>query len=719
MTDLKEKILRGIENATQREALGLAMRRGRDGRTAALQILDQPDKLRERVRRTKEEAIANLDLLLEEFTANATTRGARVFVAKNGAAAINYIAKIAKTNNTKLITKSKSLTSEEIEMNHPLELMGYEVVETDLGERIIQVSKEKPIHLVFPAAHKTVEQIAKLFSSEDVKIESDHQAIMKFVRENLRNVFLSADMGVTGANVAVAETGTIIIETNEGNARLVSSIPKIQIVIMGMEKIVPTIESAMDMIQAHPTAATGQQLTTYVSFISGRSPLYEQEGRELHIIILDNGRSRIRNDVDIREALYCIRCGACMNICPTYEVVGGHVFGYIYPGPIGIPWTAGVHGLENAEFASLCISCGLCHEMCPADIDIPYLIAKVKEQRNLQHGQAFVNKVMIRADDFAKFASSVAPISNWVLRQSTFRYIMDKTLGIDRRRRLPIFSRNTFQTWWSQHTSSQHFKSAESQRKVAYFVDVYANCNRPDIGIGAVSLLEKCGVEVVVPEQKTSGMPYFSYGELKKARAVARFNVQAMLPFVSKGYRVVATEPTATYCFKELYPRLLKTDESQLVAQNTDEYLDYLSVLEPVKASIKKVFSAKAGFHISCHQRALSKAEATLELLRMTGVDVKVIETGTCCGMGGTFGLKSGVLGYELSSEVGSPLFELFKAGGVDFGLTESSVCTMQLEQGTNLRFDHPVALLSAAVEGRSDYVDHLRTSTERFSQNV
>ena len=709
MTELKDKILEGIENTTQRGALGAAMRRGRDGRATALQILDQPDKLRERVRRTKEEAIANLGALLEEFTINATKRGATIFLAKDGSAAINYIAEIARANNAKLITKSKSLTSEEIEMNHPLEAMGYEVVETDLGERIIQIAKEKPIHLVFPAAHKTVEQIADLFSLGQSKIQPDHPAIMKFVRENLRSIFLSADIGVTGANVAIAETGTIVIETNEGNARLVSSIPKIQVVIMGMEKIVPSVENAIDMIKAHPTSATGQQLTTYVSFISGRSPLNGQQGRKLYIIILDNGRTKIRSDLDIREALYCIRCGACMNICPTYEVVGGHVFGYIYPGPIGIPWTAGVHGLQNADFAALCISCGLCHEMCPADIDIPYLIAKVKEQQNQKRGQSLVNKVMIRSDEFAKIASTAAPISNWILRLPSFRYLLEKTLGTDRRRHLPKFSRDTFDVWWSTHIPMVE----ESQRKVAYFVDVYANYNRRDIGIGAVTLLEKCGVEVIVPEQKTSGMPYFSYGELEKARAVASYNVEHMLPFVRKGYSVVATEPTATYCFKELYPRLLKNDESRLVAQHTNEYLDFLTAIEPFKASIKKVFSGKAGFHISCHQRALGKGEATLDLLRMTGIEVKVIETGTCCGMGGTFGLKAGVLGYGLSCEVGLPLFELFKKGEVDFGLTESSVCTMQLEQGTNLRFDHPVALLTAALDGRSEYLDQLRTKDE------
>jgi Fe-S oxidoreductase len=181
-----------------------------------------------------------------------------------------------------------------------------------------------------------------------------------------------------------------------------------------------------------------------------------------------------------------------------------------------------------------------------------------------------------------------------------------------------------------------------------------------------------------------------------------------MLPLVRRGCLVVATEPTATYCFKELYPRLLGSQESRLVAENTCEYLNYLASIESVQSLVEKVFSAKAGFHVPCHQRALEKAEDSIRLLRSTGLEVKVIETGTCCGMGGTFGMKAGALGYELSREVGEPLFDLFRSGGVDFGITESSVCTMQLEQGTGLRFEHPVALLNAAIERRADYVNRL-----------
>lgn len=710
----EDRIAEGIANKAQRRALGDAMQRGRRNRAAALLTLDDPIAFRNRVREIKETSIENLDRLMDEFVRNARKKGAAVFLAKDGASAIQYIASVAKARNAKLIAKSKSQTSEEIEMNRPLEEMGFEVVETDLGERIVQLGHEKPIHLVFPAAHKTLQQVADIFSAEaNTPVAAEYDEIMGFVRKALRNTFLTADIGVTGGNIAIAETGTIVIETNEGNARLVTAIPKTHIVLLGIDKIVPSVEDALQLIQAHPISATGQKLTTYVSFISGRSPLKGRDGpRELHIVILDNGRSAMREDEAFREALCCIRCGACMNICPTYEVVGGHVFGYIYPGPISIPWTANVHGFDKAEYAPLCIACGLCHEICPADIDIPYMIAKVKERHSQEKNQSRLNRVVMRSEEYAELASQLAPLSNWVLRRGSIRYLIEKFLGIDRKRRLPAFSRKTFQKWRNNHETT----AVSSQHKVAYFVDVYANYNRPDIGIATVNLLERCGVQVNFPPQKASGMPYFSYGELNKMKAIAAFNVASMLPSVKDGCEVVATEPTAVYCFKEIYPKLLKSEESKLVANHTHEFLDYLHGRNLLDGKLTQVFSGIAGLHVSCHQRAMGMGRATIDLMKSTGLEVKVIETGTCCGMGGTFGLKTGVLGYELSTEVGQPLFDLFKNAKVDFGLTESSICKIQLEEGTGIRFEHPVALLEAALENESDYTSRLKENLAELS---
>ncbi|MFQ5674432.1 MAG: LUD domain-containing protein, partial [bacterium] len=318
MPTLEEKITQTLQEKRQREALLSAVKRGRDARTDTLSAIPGGDSFRENVKAIKQRCIENLPGLIEQFTENAERRGAKVYFAQTGADACKYVVELAKAKNARLISKSKSLTTEEIELNHPLEQAGLEVIETDLGERIIQMAKELPYHLVFPAVHKTTAQVAQLFSdATGEKVASNLKDIMALMRRSLRPVFLEADIGITGANVAIAETGSALIETNEGNGRLVSSVPKIHVCVMGLEKIVATIEDALQMIFAHPVSATGQLLTTYVSFFAGRSPMAGQQGREFHIVILDNGRQNMRVDSWFSEALHCIRCGACMNICPT------------------------------------------------------------------------------------------------------------------------------------------------------------------------------------------------------------------------------------------------------------------------------------------------------------------------------------------------------------------------------------------------------------------
>ena len=680
-------------------ALYAAMKRGRDGRARTMQEFADFNEYRHGIRKIKERSIDNLDKLLERFMEEAQKRGAHVYVARDGPDAISYIMNILKQKQARLIIKSKSLTSEEIEFNEPFEKAGYEVYETDLGEWIMQVAREKPFHLVFPAVHKTTPEVAELFSRAYQKaIEGDISAIMKFVRETLRRIFLSADVGVSGANVAIAENGAIVLETNEGNGRLVTSIPKIHIVLMGMEKIVERVEDAIPLIRGHAVSATGQRTTTYVSIIAGRSPLAGDDGREMHIVILDNGRSRMREDSWFREALYCIRCGACMNICAPYSVSGGHVFGYIYPGPIGIPWTANVHGLDKAKFAHLCISCGLCKEICPAEIDIPMMIARVKELDVEKHGQLKVNRILESYESYAPILSSIAPLWNWLMRRGLVRALMEKLTGIDRNRPLPEFKRNTFMKWYRRN--ADRLRAGGSGKKVALFVDFFANYIEPQLAITLVEALARAGVEVVVPEQKTSGYPYILYGDLKEAEKVARYNVEKLYPYVKDGYDIISIEPTATYSLRESYPKLLNNSEESLaIASKTYEALEYLWMLvQQGKIAVDKTLSGRAGFHIPCHERGLSYGKYAIALLREAGLDVEIRETGMCCGMAGTFGLKKGTLGIELSLAIGEQLFKQFKDNNLDFIVTESSVCKIQLEQGTGLQVFHPLKLLGDAL---------------------
>jgi iron-sulfur cluster protein len=658
--------------------------------------MQDAQELRHRIRSIKEHSIGELESLVKEFTANAERRGAQVYFASDAAAAIRYVLDLGRKNAVKLVVKSKSLTTEEIELNQPLEALGIRVLETDLGEWIIQAAGEKPYHLVFPAVHKTSSEVAELLGKKaGLAIRPEPEHITRAIRGYLRPFFLQADIGITGANVAIAETGTIVVETNEGNARLVSSIPKIHLVIVGIEKIARTWDETLQLVQAHPVSATGQRLTNYVSFISGRLPLSGKTDRELHIVLLDNGRLRMKEDPWFKDALYCIRCGACMNICPTYGVVGGHVFGHIYPGPIGIPWTAEVHGIEKAgDFAPLCIACGLCKEICPAEIEIPLMISKVKELDARDSGQLLVNAALSEVERFARVASSTAPISNWVIRRRLIRYFLEKIVGIDRRRSLPEFKRDTFTKWFSRRTPP---KVAGDQR-VVYFVDLYANYNDPELAKAALAVMEGAGIRVEVPPQKSIGMPYMSYGELEKATEFARYNVSKLHLFATSGYSVVTTEPTAAYMLRQVYPKLLKTAEANEIAAKTFELFDYLerftdtNYLSLRDPTMKR---KRAGFHISCHQRALSGGRPTLGLLQRLDMDVRVFETGTCCGMAGTFGLKKGPLGYDLAMEVGRPLFELFTDNKMELVITESSVCAMQLGHGTPLSPVHPIKLLT------------------------
>jgi len=468
---------------------------------------------------------------------------------------------------------------------------------------------------------------------------------------------------------------------------------------MGAEKIVATIEDAMHMILAHPVSASGQLPTTYVTWMHGRSPLGEGQGRsprESHLIILDNGRSKMRTDPVLREALYCIRCGACMNVCPTYGIVGGHTFGHIYPGPMGICWTAGVHGLEKAgDFAPLCISCGLCKEICPAKIDMPLMIAEIKHRDAQKSGRRLAERVMMGADNAAKLGSLTAPLANRALKSQPLRKAMDKSMGLSADRNLPLFAAATFQRHFKNHRSTV----VRPRHKVALFIDVYANYNDPALGMAAVRQLETLGCEVVLPVQKAAGYPFVAYGDMDNARRTAKYNVAQLAPYAAQGYDIVGIEPTATYCLAVTYPHLLnKEPRARSVADHTHELFEYLVKLEdtPGQPQPAATLTGKRfGYHCSCHQRPMGSGKGAMQWLQRRGAAVELIQTGTCCGMGGTFGLKSGPLGHKLSAAVGEPLFEMFKNASIDAIVTESSVCAIQLAEGTGIPVYHPLQLLT------------------------
>ena len=352
------------------------------------------ERYRERGREVKRHAIENLDYYLELLAQRVERNGGKVHFARDAKEATDIVLEIAQARGVRTVVKGKSMVSEEMALNDALEAQGIEAVETDLGEYIIQLADETPFHIIAPAMHKTKEQVSELFLKKLGgrplrRIENMAAA----ARKALRQKFLDADMGISGVNFAVAETGTVVIVTNEGNGRMCTSLPRVHVALMGMEKVVPSLEDMAVMLRLLPRAATGQAITSYVSLISGPRRRGEEDGpEEFHLVVLDNGRSRLLADPDLRESLYCIRCGACLNVCPVFQKVGGHAYGWVYPGPIGSVITPVMVGLPKAKdlpFASTL--CGACREVCPVKINIPHMLLKLRSQ--LSQGERGQRKV--------------------------------------------------------------------------------------------------------------------------------------------------------------------------------------------------------------------------------------------------------------------------------------------------------------------------------------
>lgn len=352
-------------------------------RREAIASVDDWEGLREKARAIKTETLLHLDKYLLQFVENAERTGVKIHWARDGQEACGIVLDLVKKRDAKLVVKSKSMATEEIHLNAALESNGIEPIETDLGEWIIQLAGETPSHIVVPAIHKTKEQIADLFV-EKVGIEKTGEVdvLTATARRILRKKFAEAEVGISGVNFGVAETGTILILENEGNVRMTTSLPKIHIAVMGIEKIIPKFTDLDVFLKLLPRSGTGQRLTAYQSLITGVKKNADDEGPdEIHIVLLDNGRSRMLAHPVTRQSLACIRCGACLNACPVYQQIGGHAYGSVYPGPIGAvitPQLIGISKTKQLPYASSL--CGACREVCPVKIDIPELLLHLRAE---------------------------------------------------------------------------------------------------------------------------------------------------------------------------------------------------------------------------------------------------------------------------------------------------------------------------------------------------
>jgi L-lactate dehydrogenase complex protein LldF len=343
--------------------------------------LPDTDKLREHAKRIKEHTLAHLDRYLEQLEESVERHGGQVHWAATADEARRIVLDIAEQSDCKRAVKSKSMTSEEVHLNHALEAAGIEVAETDFGEFVIQLAGERPSHLVAPAVHHTRESIARLLSEKlGEELSDEPHALAQAGRRALREKFRRADLGITGANFAVAETGTIVLITNEGNGRLTTTCPRVHVALMGMEKVIPRLEDLPVFLKLLARAATGNPLSVYTTLITGPRREGDLDGPdEFHLIILDNGRSKVLA-TPFRESLQCIRCGACLNACPVYRRIGGHAYGGVYSGPIGSILTPLYDSVPlNALLPHASSLCGACQAACPVKINIPHMLIGLRE----------------------------------------------------------------------------------------------------------------------------------------------------------------------------------------------------------------------------------------------------------------------------------------------------------------------------------------------------
>lgn len=365
------------------DALARLQSRFVEGRSAVIGEINDLQETRDAAAAIRDRVLNNLEQWLLHFEQQATARGAIIHWAETGADVNRIVAEIAKQHGVKTAAKSKSMVSEECGLNDALELAGVSVMETDLGEYILQLAHEAPSHIVAPVVHKNKEEISDLFAEKHkLPRKTGIAELCREAREVLRPAFLSADMGISGGNFLIAETGSVLIVTNEGNGRLVTTLPRVHVAITGIEKVVPTLEDVTTLLRLLPRSATGQSITNYVSVLTGNKNSDDHDGPEhFHIVLLDNGRSSLIGS-DMQEMLRCIRCGACMNHCPVYQNIGGHAYGWVYPGPMGSILTPLLGGLENApDLPNASTLCGACSVVCPVKIPLPDLLRKLREKQ--------------------------------------------------------------------------------------------------------------------------------------------------------------------------------------------------------------------------------------------------------------------------------------------------------------------------------------------------
>ena len=708
------------------------------GRYESVAGLEDYEALKSEARAIKEDAIDRLPELIDAVTETVEANGGTVYLAEDADDANEYIRSVTAERDADRLVKSKSMTSEELEVNDALEADGVEVIETDLGEWVLQLADETPSHIVAPAIHKSREEIARLFNERfdpDEPLETAEE-LTTFAREQLGELIEGADVGMTGANFITADSGTIMLVTSEGNARKSAVVPDTHIAVAGVEKIVPSVEDLSPFIELIGRSGTGQDVTSYISLLTPPvdSPVVDfddpdvafvdrNDDRSFHLVLIDNGRMAMRDDGDLRETLYCIRCSACANSCANFQSVGGHVFGgETYSGGIATGWEAGVHGMDSAAaFNDLCTGCSRCVNQCPVGIDIPWINVVVRDRRNRKGDPGrfeFLYEGLVPDEEpggtidlqkrlfgnyetLAKLASATAPVSNWIASLPPSKLAMERLFGVDSRRQLPSFERSTLREWFELRGGST-VSPADAEREAVLYPDVYTNYVDVDRGAAAVRVLEALDVHVRIPAVPESGRAPLSQGMVETAGDRASAVYAALSEHVDADRDVVVIEPSDLAMLRSDYEKLLPERSFERLSAHSYEIFEYVYGLLENGAdgsSLRGADRAAAAgedeiaYHAHCQQRTLGLETYTTAVLDRLEYDVLESDV-ECCGMAGSFGYKSEY--YELSMDVGAHLAEQFTASETrDRAVVASGTsCGDQLEDLLSRTPQHPIELL-------------------------
>ncbi|HKA12260.1 MAG TPA: LUD domain-containing protein [Candidatus Dormibacteraeota bacterium] len=680
----RKRVDAALDNPRLQQALTEAMTSLRAVRARGFQSYDF-EAGRGDLKRRRQENLPRLPQLVEQFRQRLEAVGGQFHFARDAAEARQIVGKICERAGAGIVTKSKSMATEEIGLNHHLEALGMEVVETDLGEYMVQRLGQHPSHLLAPAIHLTVQDWA-----DELGVEPDRDAIMGHARQELREKFINAAVGISGANAAIAETGTVMIVTNEGNADLTITLPRVHVAVFGIDKVIASLDDAVSMLRMLPRSATGQLISTYVNWVTGPSrssdigfsPVIGAHGpREMHCVVLDNGRTEMLADPVFADAMTCIRCGACSNACPAFMAVGGHQFGHIYSGPIGLVLTPFHHGPAAGELPnSLCTQCNACQEICPVDIPLP---RQILEHRRHGHRKTLTKRALLQmwsrpgaaraATRLAAPVSRLFPVGPVPLAKRPFRSLV-QTGGPD------------------------------GEQPATIFASCLVDRVMPEAGQALNRILRRAGYRVEFPEsQWCCGLICSNAGDFDRGAGLFARLVSALE--ASEGPIVT---PSAS-CFGAATIDSADWGVGGAGVEAVRERMRdstrfVLELLEgrPSLVQAANGLRPRVAYHDSCQtKRQLGLVREPRRVLELAGYEVVDLpDIANCCGFGGTFSFDW----PEVADRMVQWKLEAIARTGCTVVASDNPGCLMHIRAGAhrrrlNLRVAHVLELVAERLD--------------------